>query len=137
MLYNKNANSMIFDFITKLFLISGVILILDAIYLTTFSSYFGKVFRNIQGTPMKLKLHGAILCYLFIILSLYYFAFHKKMQKIDIFLLGFFTYGIYELTNYSTLNAWPINMIILDTLWGGILYVSTFVIVEKVWLLVK
>jgi uncharacterized membrane protein len=35
-------------------------------------------------------------------------------------LFGIIGYGVYDLTNYSTLANWPLTMTIVDTLWGGV-----------------
>ncbi|MBK5967393.1 MULTISPECIES: DUF2177 family protein [Thiorhodovibrio] len=31
---------------------------------------------------------------------------------------GLFTYATYELTNMATLPDWPLNLVLIDTLWG-------------------
>jgi uncharacterized membrane protein len=36
-------------------------------------------------------------------------------------LFGFFTYTTYELTNMATLPAWPLKVVLLDTMWGVVL----------------
>lgn len=36
-------------------------------------------------------------------------------------LFGFFTYATYDLTNLATLKGWPIQIVIIDILWGVIL----------------
>jgi len=36
-------------------------------------------------------------------------------------LFGFFTYITYELTNMATLPAWPLKVVLLDTIWGVVL----------------
>jgi uncharacterized membrane protein len=38
------------------------------------------------------------------------------------FILGFVIYGIYELTNAAIINKWGWKYVVMDTLWGGILY---------------
>ena len=35
--------------------------------------------------------------------------------------LGLLAYATYEVTNFSLLKGWTINMVILDTVWGGVL----------------
>ncbi len=35
--------------------------------------------------------------------------------------LGLLAYSTYEVTNFSTLKGWTIQMLLLDTVWGGIL----------------
>ena len=34
-------------------------------------------------------------------------------------LFGLVSYGLYDFTNYSTLNAWPFRLTLVDTLWGA------------------
>jgi len=40
-------------------------------------------------------------------------------------LFGFIAYGIYDLTNHATLNNWPAKVVIVDMLWGAIIYGTT------------
>ena len=37
------------------------------------------------------------------------------------FIFGFILYGVYEFTNYSLLKDWPLNILIVDLIWGGVL----------------
>jgi uncharacterized membrane protein len=36
-------------------------------------------------------------------------------------LFGFFTYATYDLTNLALLKDWPLNIVIIDILWGVVL----------------
>ena len=36
-------------------------------------------------------------------------------------LFGFFTYATYDLTNLALLKDWPLNIVIVDSLWGVVL----------------
>lgn len=36
-------------------------------------------------------------------------------------LFGFFTYATYDLTNLALLKDWPINIVVVDILWGMVL----------------
>jgi uncharacterized membrane protein len=116
--------------LTTLILIAIVLIPIDYVYLSSFSKYFAKVFHKIQGKKLELNIWGALLCYILIVLSIFYFGFIKKISVFDMFIFGFLTYGIYETTNYATLQHWPIFMVFLDTLWGGILYSSSFYFVK-------
>ena len=72
---------------------------------------------------------GAIFAYLFLVLGLYYFVIREKRPITYAFLLGVFVYGVYDLTNYSTLEKWTLKFVATDTLWGGIVFaLSTFII---------
>ena len=109
-----------------IFFIALSVLILDGIYLSSLSNYFSKVFKEIQGTKMEFRIPSAVLCYVFIIFSIYYFGFVLNIGLLNMFILGVIIYGIYELTNHATIKNWPLFMVIVDTLWGGILYSSSF-----------
>ena len=72
-------------------------------------------------------MHGfsTLLCYLFLLLSLYYFIILKNGSLIDAFLLGFFIYGVYETTNSAIFKNYDYNIALIDTIWGGILFASS------------
>lgn len=36
-------------------------------------------------------------------------------------LFGIFTYATYDLTNLATLKGWPIQIVIIDIIWGAVL----------------
>jgi uncharacterized membrane protein len=110
------------------FLLSAIILIaLDFLYLNITSSYFKGQIQRIQNNPLKVNILGVLLCYLFIITGINYFIIKPHKSPYDAFLLGIVIYGIYETTNYSLFQKWSIFTVILDTLWGGILFaLSTY-----------
>lgn len=35
-------------------------------------------------------------------------------------LFGVLVYGVYDLTNYSTLRDWPVRLVLVDIAWGGV-----------------
>lgn len=110
----------------KQLIISGVaMLLLDSIYLSTFSEFFNNVVQKIQGSRIKFKISGAVLCYMFLIGGLYYFILSRHKSIIDAFILGIVIYGVYETTTYALLDKWSPQAVLLDTLWGGILFALT------------
>ena len=46
--------------------------------------------------------------------------------------LGLVTYGIYDMTNLSTLQNWPVKLSFVDMAWGGFLCGITALILEFV-----
>jgi uncharacterized membrane protein len=113
-------------------LIGIIMLFLDSIYLSTFSGFYNNIIKSIQGTTIQFKLSGAVLCYLFLIYGLYYFIISQKRSIKDAFLLGIIIYGVYETTNYAIIDKWDPKAVVLDTLWGGILFATTTAIVYKI-----
>jgi uncharacterized membrane protein len=116
----------------RLLVIAIVMLILDAIYLNTFSQFFNNVVMRIQGSKIKFKLIGAVLCYIILIGGLDYFIISKKKSLMDAFLLGIVIYGVYETTTYAIFDKWSPMAVIIDTLWGGILFTLTTYITYKI-----
>jgi len=113
-------------------LISAIVLIiLDSAYIHLMTGYFKKQVKDVQGSPLQLNFVGAALCYVFIIFGLNYFIIkHKKSVK-DAFLLGIVIYAIYELTSLALFKNWHVMSVLIDTLWGGILFGLTTGIVYK------
>jgi len=118
-----------FDF---LMLLSAIIMIsLDFVYLSVMKSYFMNQVKNVQGSALKLNYFGAAICYVFLVAGLNYFIIKPRKSVSDAFLLGLVIYGVYETTNYALFSNWSIITVIMDTLWGGLLFASTAYIVEK------
>ena len=97
------------------------VLVLDFFFFWANGAFLQKTIRNVQGSPVKIRWLGALICYVALTGILYA---TQKLNYRDTFLLGMGIYAIYEGTNYAILRAWPIEMVLLDTLWGGILFVS-------------
>ena len=116
----------------KSFILLGIIMaFLDYIYLSSISDFFKKSILNIQKSKLNFRLIPAILCYVFLIFSLQYFVISKKGNLIDAFILGICIYAVFELTNYATINKWPLKLVIIDSLWGGILFsLTAFIYLE-------
>ena len=114
-------------------IISGIImLLLDFVYLSTFSKFFSNIVYNIQNSKLKFKILGAVLCYIFLIFGLNYFIIDQKKPLLDAFLLGIVIYGVYETTSYALLDNWPLSAVVLDTVWGGVLFTLTYFLTLKI-----
>jgi uncharacterized membrane protein len=105
------------------FIITAVtVLLLDAVWLTLNFSAHSKLFAAVQKSPMTIRLLPAALVYVLIPAALTYFAIKtSKTVKESVekgALMGLSMYGLYDLTNYSTLKGWTLEMTIKDTLWG-------------------
>jgi uncharacterized membrane protein len=114
----------------KKFLIIGTLLVLvDFIYLKSMSNYYKKLVFKIQGTEMVFNLYYTILCYLILVFGLQYLIINKEGSILDAAILGWVIYGVFEATNgviFKNWELWP--SVIIDTLWGGILFaIITFI----------
>lgn len=110
----------------KLIVITSLLLLfLDAFYISAVSNTFSNLIKEIQNDKLIFNLLGAIIAYLFLIIGILYFIIIPKKSHIDAFVLGLVIYGVYEGTNYAILKKWPLKIVIMDTLWGGILFALT------------
>jgi len=115
----------------ELFVTAVVLLVIDITYLYFRKDDFNIYFLNVQKSPLKFRLSGAILAYFLLILGMYYFIIKDKKSLQYAFLLGFIIYGVYDFTNYATLSNWTLKFSMVDMCWGGLLFTfSTFIIYE-------
>jgi uncharacterized membrane protein len=106
----------------KELLISGIILlVIDGIFLYANAHMFQLQVAEVQRVSLQMKPLGAILCYILLILGLYYFIIRQHKPVKDAVLLGLLVYGVFETTNYALFKNWQVKTMIIDTMWGGIL----------------
>lgn len=114
-------------------LISSIVFIsIDFFYLNFMKKYFNKQIQNIQGTPMKINFFATLICYIFLITGLNYFIIKPKRSVSDAFLFGIIIYGVFETTNWALFTKWSPLTVIMDILWGGILFGLTTKIVKLI-----
>ena len=112
-------------------LVSAIIFIsIDFVYLNVMKGYFNNQIQSVQGSAPKMNYLGAALCYIFLIAGINYFIIKPKKSVSDAFLLGIVIYGVYETTSLALLKNWSILTVIIDTLWGGLLFAATTYIVN-------
>lgn len=113
-------------------LLPGIImLVLDVIFLGLNRDMFQLQVAEVQRVVMEVKYLGAVLCYAILIFALYYFIIKDRRSVIDAMILGFVIYGVYETTTYALLKKWKLQTMMIDTLWGGILFGLTTMITYK------
>jgi uncharacterized membrane protein len=87
---------------------------------------------------------AAIIFYLMYIAGILIFAVVPGVAKDSVrhavlwgALFGFFTYATYDLTNLALLKDWPLNIVVVDILWGMVLctLVSTISFYIAKWLI--
>ena len=105
--------------------------ILDAIYLTIFSSHFKQQILDVQHSPLEFKLIPAIICYITLVFGLNYFILQRNGSVLDAALLGLVIYTVYETTNMAIIKDWNLKSVLIDSIWGGILFGSTTYIISK------
>lgn len=99
-------------------------LILDTIYFSVIYRYMNEAIEKIQRKPLVVRYSSALVCYLAMTVLFVYFIVLQKRTLTEAFFLGFLVYLIYETTNYAILKDWPISLVWIDSLWGGVLFLS-------------
>ena len=117
-----------------LFIITSafVLFLIDFIYLNIIKNFFTNQIKLIQGITPTINIWAAILCYILLVLGLNYFILNKNKSIFDAFILGIVIYGVYETTNYALFKKWQLITVIIDTLWGGILFALTTFVMKKI-----
>lgn len=117
----------------KEYLLTSLILLgLDFIYLSSTKNYFNNQVKLVQGSNIKLNMLATITCYILLSLGIYYFVINKNFSYLDSFYLGIFVYGIYDLTTMALFKNWKWYTVVMDTLWGGILFVLVKFLFQKI-----
>jgi uncharacterized membrane protein len=128
-------------FLTHYLITFIVFFAIDIVWLTLIAR---KLYARYLGYIMATNVNwiAAVLFYLLFIVGLLVFVIEPALVKPDLAqlifraaLFGLITYATYDLTNLATLKDWPLNITIIDLLWGTSL--STLVSVISVWLIGK
>lgn len=95
-------------------------LVFDALFFWTNQTFLAKTIQSVQGKSSKVRVFGALLCYVALTLLMY---FTLSLDMLKTFGLGAGIYAVYEGTNYAIFEKWPLQMVVMDTVWGGLLFV--------------
>ncbi len=121
----------------KIIIPAILFVLIDFFYLQSISSFFKKQIYSIQNAPLKLNIVSTLLCYLFLIIGIYYFIIKDRKPVKDAFLLGLVIYMVFETTNKALLTNWKWSTVLMDGLWGGILFAITTFLTYKIYKLLK
>lgn len=116
------------NILRDILLVSLILALTDSFWIYIIKDNFLNMILKIQNEKIKIKIYALILTYIVLIFSHYYFIIYRKAYLLDSFMLGFFIYATYELTNLSIFNNWNPYIAIADSLWGGILFLLTYII---------
>jgi len=110
---------------SQIFVFIPILLFLDFVFLYFQRNMFAKQIFAIQKEDIKMNIPSAIACYFFLLFGLYYFILKDRRSPLDAMLLGLVIYAVYETTTYALLKNWKLKTVIIDSLWGGILFYLT------------
>lgn len=98
------------------------LLVLDILWIYFIMNLtFSEMVVSIQNKPLQFRLLGALAAYA-CLYALAIMFLPKVTSDFEAFMLGFLVYGVYDSTNYATLSGWRLDVALLDSLWGGILF---------------
>ncbi len=114
---------------------------LDVLWLSTMSGFYSKhlsfVGRYVNGKLQPI-ISTSVLTWLLLVLGIMIFVYPlvriSSLQQSIMYgaLYGLVVYGVYEFTNYSIIENWPLRIALIDTLWGITL---SAIIACQTWLL--
>jgi len=82
----------------------------------------------LQGSPLVIRWAPAALCYVVMILGLWFFAVRGIRNWQEAAgrgaALGALVYGVYDLTNHATLSRYPLEFALRDWVWGTFLFAA-------------
>jgi uncharacterized membrane protein len=113
--------------IASYLLTAMVFLVIDLIWLGLIAK---NLYRKYLGSLMSESVNwaAAFLFYLVFIAGIFIFVINPSIEKESAVraagmgaLFGLVTYATYDLTNYATLKGFPLNIVIIDMIWGMVL----------------
>jgi uncharacterized membrane protein len=113
-------------------LVAFILILIDSIYLSLVKNHFTHQISIVQGKSLNINYLAVILCYILLVIGLVYFILIPKKPVSDAFLLGLIIYGVFETTNKALLDKWTWKTVVIDSLWGGILFAITTYIYYKI-----
>lgn len=115
-----------FNLMIRLYLISLIVFFaIDMIWLGVIAK---NLYKEQIGHLMaqEVRWGAALLFYCIYLLGLVFFAIAPAIGENSWVqallygaLFGFMCYATYDLTNYATLNKWPLTLVIYDLIWGS------------------
>jgi uncharacterized membrane protein len=115
--------------ITQILAIIVTMLVLDIAWLTATNATTRPMFAALQGQPLKIRWIPTLAVYAIMVAALWYFAVSPSTNITDAAgrgaALGFSMYGLYDLTNYATLERYTLDFALTDIIWGTFLFTVT------------
>ena len=111
--------------ITAIAAITGTLLAMDAIWLSSTAASTMAIFAKLQGRPLEIRWLAAAVVYVLMVVAVWYFAVEPSKTVSDAgtkgAVLGLTMYGLYDMTNYATLAKYPLSFALTDMTWGTVL----------------
>lgn len=109
------------------FLTTVVFFAIDLVWLGLIAK---NIYRKYLGELLSDTVNwgAALIFYLLFIVGIFIFVINPSIEKQSAMralvlgaIFGLITYATYDLTNYATLKGFPLNVVIIDLIWGTFL----------------
>jgi uncharacterized membrane protein len=126
--YSGKINSETFYKIISI--VTFLVLTIDFIWIKiVMLDQYNSLIYNIQNKSLSVKFIPTMISYITIILPIILFVIPKLTPQRRVLdsliyggIMGGLMYGMFSFTNYALINDWSISVVLLDTIWGAILY---------------
>ena len=114
--------------IKDIIIFTVLVLLIDLIYLKNIVGEFSKMVNKIQGSPITTNMQAAAVVYVAMVVGWYVFIWSEMKNKglkqsvIRAGILGVCTYAIFDFTNMAIFKNYRLDLSIMDSVWGGILF---------------
>ncbi|MDP3719314.1 MAG: DUF2177 family protein [Acidobacteriota bacterium] len=109
-----------------------VFILMDAVWLGLLANQFykrelGPLLRQHPDGSLDPRWLPALLLYALIVLGLALFALPRARAgaigeaALWCAVFGVIAYSVYDLTNYATMEAFPLKVVVVDMIWGGVI----------------
>lgn len=111
--------------------VAAIMLTLDLLFLGTLGRELWKsTVSGIQNSPMTLRPGFAFVAYCLLVLGIYTLVWkpHKRDLKSLILhgaIFGMVIYGVFDFTNGTIFQEYPLSIMVIDTIWGTFLCAFT------------
>jgi uncharacterized membrane protein len=111
-------------------IVTFLVLTIDFIWIKlVMLDQYNSLIYNVQNKSLSVRFIPTILSYITIILPIVLFVIPKLTQRRRVLdslvyggIMGFLMYGMFSFTNYALIQDWSFTVVLLDTIWGAILY---------------
>ena len=97
-----------------------LLLLVDAFWLLTGGIYLRRMIEDVQRESLKPRYISALFVYVFLAYMLL-----ETTSYMQAFMYGVCIYAVYDFTNYAVFERYDWKLGVMDTLWGGVLFVVT------------
>ena len=117
-------------YLLRAVLASVVFGVLDSLWFGLFMQKFAlnklEPLLRLSGNKLDVSLGFALIAYFFMVVLAVFFVDLRGNSARKVFfkasLFGICVFGIYDCTNGALLKVYPLEFVLVDTLWGGVLY---------------